>query len=563
MHRSFKLIRRLFLVLGIFSVTTAAGVAAVKLPAIFGDHMVLQQDGKIPVWGTADPGENVKVTIGASQAEGQADANGKWRVDLPPLATNATGQTLTVTGKNTLTFQDVLIGDVWLASGQSNMEFQLREALNAQQAIPQATNPELRLFVVAHQPGIEPKTDIQGSWMVCTPQTATTFSAVAYFFGQNLQQALHRPIGLVGSYWGGTHIETWISFDKLQTVPSAAPTLANVQKQRDAFPKDPAGQAAVMADFNARLLNWRTKIIPDYVAAVKKWQADDAAAKTAGKPEPPHPILSENQPQSPDGEGGEATALFNGMIAPLIPFAMKGVIWYQGESNSENGGGVYSVLLQDLISDWRSRWNEGDFPFLIVQLANFDPGQIDPVDSGAARVREAQFQTVQKDPHTGLAVTLDLGNGNIHPPDKFDMGNRLAATALHVAYGQDVPYAGPSFAGMSFEGAKVRIKFKDVGTGLVVETPPVISNPAPPPPPTHLVGFAIAGADRKWFWADATIDGNQVIVSSPAVSAPVAVRYGWANTILVNLANKEGFPAAPFRTDDWPYVQPPPPPPKK
>jgi sialate O-acetylesterase len=562
MNRSFNSIRHLLLSSVLLSITTAAALADVKLPAIFGDHMVLQQDGKIPVWGTADPGENVKVAIGASQAQTQADANGKWHVELPPLATDATGQTLTVTGKNTLTFQDVLVGDVWLASGQSNMEFQLREALNAQEAVPQATNPQLRLFVVAHQPGIEPKTDIQGSWTVCSPETARTFSAVAYFFGQDLQQALHRPIGLIGSYWGGTHIETWISFDKLQTVPSAAPAIADVQKQRDAFPKDPAAQAAVMADFNARLLDFKTNILPSYVAAVKKWQVDDAAAKAAGQPEPPHPQLSENQPQSPDGEGGQATALFNGMINPLIPFAMKGVIWYQGESNSEGGGGVYSVLLQDMISDWRSRWNEGDFPFLIVQLANFDPGPTDPVDSGEARIREAEFQTVQKVPHTGLAVTIDLGNGNIHPPDKFDMGKRLAATALHLVYGQDVPYAGPSFESMAIEGDKIRIKFKDVGTGLVVEIPPVITNPPQPPPPTHLVGFAIAGADRKWSWADATIEGNDVIVSSPQVSAPVAVRYGWAGTILANLANKEGFPASPFRTDDWPYVQPPPPPKK-
>jgi sialate O-acetylesterase len=495
--------------------------------------------------------------MGASQAETQADANGKWRVDLPPLPTNATGQTMTVNGKNTLTFQDVLIGDVWLASGQSNMELPLTAALNAKDAIPAATNPQIRLFLVKRQPGIIPKSDVEGAWMVCSPDAASPFSAIAYFFGQELQSSLHRPIGLVGSYWGGTFITAWIGFDALKALPVTEPGTEDVQRRIDAFPKDPTAQAATMTDYRAKLLDWQTNVETPYQAAMKQWQQDDAAAKAAGKPEPPQPQRSAPHPNSPDGEAWEYTVLFNGMINPLIPYGIKGVLWYQGESNSDSLPTHYQELLKTLITDWRTRWNQGDFPFLVVQIANAGARAVTPpIDSGWAVVREAEAKTAETLPKVGMAVTMDLGLGDIHPPDKLDVGKRLAATARNVAYGQDVPHLGPSYTGMTVDGNKIHLKFKDIGSGLVIGTPPLISLNAQPQPHPNLIGFAITGADKNWTWANAVIAGDEVIVSSDQVATPVAVRYGWADNVEINLYNKEGFPAVPFRTDNWEFVPP-------
>lgn len=482
--------------------------------------MVLQQDGKIPVWGTADPDENVKVAIDSSSAETVADKDGHWRVDLPALPMNATATTMTVTGKNTLTFQDVLIGDVWLASGQSNMEFPMKEALNGKDAIAKSANPQIRLFLVQRQVGIFPKSDVKGAWVVCGPDSVTNFSAVAYFFGQDIQQTLKRPIGLIGSYWGGTPAEAWTSFEVLKQIPSVALYVAEVQKQRDA----------------AQTAQKESSAQPDS-------SASDQPAKPAATPaDPPYT---------------ESSVLFNGMIAPLIPYGMKGVIWYQGEQNAWSFKN-YATVFQALVTDWRARWGEGNFPFILVQLANFGPRRPEPGDAEWARIREAQLQTMEALPDMGMAVIIDLGMaGNIHPVDKLDVGKRLAAAAKHTAYGQDVPYSGPIYDSMTIDGDKVRIKFRNVGTGLAIGTAPWFSSEYPPPSTTNLVGFAIAGADKNWVWADARIDGDDVVVSSDKVSAPVAVRYGWAANPETNLYNKEGFPASPFRTDSWDFVAPP------
>ena len=550
--------RSLLLVTG-FTLSALGLHADVKMPALFGDHMVLQQDGKIPVWGTADPGEKVTVTVGTDTASGQADATGQWRVDLAAMPTNSTGQTMTVRGKNTLTFQDVLVGEVWLASGQSNMEFSLRGAVNAAEAQPQATNPQIRLFIVKHQPGIDLKHDVTGTWQVCTPDSAAGFSAVAYFFGQELQQKLNRPIGLIGSYWGGTPVQTWMSLETLTSIPDTAKAAAAVQKRRDAFPKDAAAQTAQMADYQAKLTDWQTTIDVPFQAVTKKWQKDTAAAKLAGQPLPPRPVESVNKPLSPDGEGGEPSALFNGMINPLIPYAIKGALWYQGESNAGGWGLGYDVLLSGMINDWRSRWAEGDFPFLVVGLANNGVPYPFPTDAGWAGIRGGQAKVTETVPNTALAEALDLGDGrSIHPVYKLQVGQRLAAAALHVAYGQDIPFAGPRFDSMTIEGNKARIKFKDVASGLAIAAPPVPSKIDPPVSTTELAGFAIAGADKKWVFAKAVIDGKDVVVSSDQVPNPVAVRYGWAQNPQVNFYNKDGFPAVPFRTDDWPPVAPSP-----
>ncbi len=537
--------------------------ADVKLPAIFGDHMVLQQDGKIPVWGTAAPGEEIKVTVGSNSATATAAQDGKWRVDLPSLAASSMPVTLTVAGKNTVTFQDVLVGDVWLASGQSNMEFSTGGVLDAKDVIAAANKPLIRLFHVVNTPGIIPKSDVTGKWELCTPETVPNFSAVAYLFGVELQNKYNRPIGLIESAWGGTPAQTWISLDALKTIPSEAGDVANMQKMVDAFPKDPTGQAAVMADYHAKLDEWQTKVHAPFQALFDKWLPLANAAKAANQPEPPgRPQESAPRPQSPDGEGGQPSVLFNGQIAPLIPYAIKGAIWYQGESNAGGWGDGYDTLLKTLITDWRTRWAEGDFPFLIVQIANNDPRYPFPTDSGWAGVRAGQEKVVQTVPKTGLASTIDLGCAlNIHPPDKQDVAKRLALVAQHVAYGEPVVCNGPTFAKMTTNGSEIRIDYTDIGTGLTIGKSPWYSKEYPPTSTTELVGFAVAGDDKKWQWAKARIDGDGVVVSSDQVPKPVAVRYGWATNPEVNLYNKEGLPAVPFKSDDWPFVAPPGPPP--
>jgi sialate O-acetylesterase len=557
MNRCFNRTHATLLALGFFAAASLAGRADVKMPAIFGDHMVLQQDGKIPVWGWADAGEKVKVSIGPDAVEATTGADGQWRVDLPALPTNPTGLTMTVTGKNTLTFQDVLVGDVWLASGQSNMELKMSQDELTQPAIATATNPQLRLFLVTRAPGIIPKSELQGAWVVCSPATVADFSAVAYFFGQDLQESLKRPIGLIGSYWGGTFIQSWIGIESLRTLPETANGAANVQQRVDAFPKDTAAQKKLMADYKVTLADWQTNVDTPYRAALTKWDQDTAAAKAAGQPLPPQPKESAPHPNSPDGEPWEYTVLFNGMINPLIPYAIKGVLWYQGESNAD-GPEDYGHLLKLLITDWRSRWKQGDFPFLVVQLPSYGPRLPNLLpDANWTRLREGQTRVSHELPNVGLAITLDLGDGNIHPPDKLDVGKRLAAVAKHVAYGQDLVYTGPTYDSMTVEGNKIRVKYHNTGTGLAIGTAPWFTKEYPPPSTTELAGFTIAGADKNWVRAKAVIDGNDVLVSSDQVPSPVAVRYAWETNPETNLYNKEGFPAAPFRSDDWPFVPPP------
>lgn len=577
---SLKIMRYItpLLVLGLSALNISADV---KLPAIFGDHMVLQQDGKIPVWGWADPGEKVTVSIGSDKAETTTGADGKWRVDLAAMPTTSTGVTMTVTGKNTLTFQDVLVGEVWLASGQSNMELKMNAGLvTGKETIAAANNPQMRLFTVKRCADLTPLEDVTGSWKLCTPETVTSISAVAYFFGRELQEKLHRPVGLLESDWGGTAIQSWTSIEGLNSetveVPGLKGGIVNTQKRKDAEPKGTTDRAAAKADYDAKVAAWKKDVDDPFQPVIKKWYADRNAAKKAGLPDPPRPQESANHPNSPLGEAFEYTTLFNGMIAPIIPYAIRGAIWYQGENNAGGNGADYGAMLKTMITDWRTRWNEGDFPFLVVGLANCDARYPFPVDSGWAGVRWGQAQVTDTDttdklatPNTGLAEAIDIGEPhNIHPLDKLDVGKRLAADALAMAYKQNVPYQGPRFAGMKIEGDKLRVTYKDASGGLTIGQPPAdflaalaahrLTTNDPAPPTDKLVGFAIAGADKKWVFADAKIDGNDVILSSPQVPNPVAARYGWANNPQVNLYNKDGFPAVPFRTDDWPFVPPPP-----
>ena len=530
-------------------------LADVRMPAIFGSHMVLEQDIKIPVWGWATAGEAVTVTLGDKTAKTSADANGKWRVDLDPVTTSATPLSLTVTGKNSLKFDDVLVGDVWICSGQSNMAFSMSGAHNAASEIPKADDPQLRLFIVGNKVALETETDVKGEWKVCSPATVGAFSAVGYFFGRELRHTLNRPIGLIGTYWGGMPAQAFTSLSGLQKDPPFTYYIDTYQKIAAAYPKAKEDYPAVMAAYQAKLKEWTDTVAPVYYPILKQWQDAVDQAKKDGQPVPstPKPAPSTPKPQPPalpEGAPSNPTVLYNGMIAPLIPYAIKGAIWYQGESNAGNGL-EYQTLFPRMITDWREKWNQGDFPFLYVQLANFMAAQDQPSEGGWTYLREAQLKTLSL-PNTGMAVTIDIGDtANIHPKDKLDVGLRLAQAAKHVAYKQDVVYSGPIYDSMKIEGNKIRVTFKNTGSGLQMSAPPWTPTGVPAPAPTELTGFAIAVADQNWVWAKAQIDGDSVVVSSDQVPSPVAVRYGWANNPSCNLYNKEGLPASPFRTDDW------------
>jgi sialate O-acetylesterase len=523
--------------------------ADVKMPAIFGDHMLLQQDIKIPVWGWADAGEAVTVSIGNRSGKTVAGADGKWRVNLEPLPSNAAPQTLTVAGKNNLKFEDVLVGDVWVCSGQSNMEFGLGGSHSGREDQPKASDPQIRLFRVPHTDRAEPQADVNAKWEVCTPQTAGGFSAVAYYFAREIKQSLNnRPIGLIGTYWGGTPAQSWVSLSGLQKDPPFTGYIQQSKKDLDYYLANKDAYPQLVADYEAARNKWNAEIKPTYDPILKAWTEEVSKAKAAGLPLPPKPSPSTPEPQaprSPNPTPGHAASLFNGMIAPLIPFAIKGAIWYQGESNAGNAT-EYRTLFPRLISDWREKWGQGDFPFLFVQLAGFGGG---PGKDSYPLLREAQLQTLAL-PNTGMAVAMDIGEEkDIHPKDKKDVGLRLAQAAKSVAYGQNVVLSGPMYDSMKVEGNKIRLTFKHVGSGLTIGAAPW-SPSGPPVPAAELQGFIIAGADNNFVPAKAAIEGNSVVVWSDQVSAPVAVRYGWAGFTALNLYNKEGLPASPFRTDD-------------
>jgi sialate O-acetylesterase len=527
-----------------------SGQAEVKLPAIFSDHMVLQEEATIPVWGKAAAGEKITVTFGNEKAAATAGADGAWRADLPALPAGTPPGTLVVTGQNALTFNDVLVGDVWLCSGQSNMEFQVGKAANANEAVPAATDNQIRLFHVPNTVAIAPRDDVKAKWLVCTPQTVASFTAVGYFFGEHLRSEIKRPIGLIDSCVGGTPAESWTDLATLKANPTLEHYADSFAKLAAQFPGGDTEFATKAAAYEEAVRNMReaNKTDPTYQAALTQWQQAAAQAKAAGQPAPPQPRAP--APPSLGVPQTAPTVLFDGMIAPLIPFAIKGAIWYQGESNASSPAKAaeYATLFPAMITDWRGLWKEGDFPFVFVQLANFQSGT-----APWPEIREAQLETLRL-PKTGMAVAIDIGTGgNIHPPDKDDVGRRLALAALHVAYGEKLVYTGPIYQGMQVEGGAIRISFApdSVGGGLTIGTAPWTDPKAAPLSTTSLEGFQIAGADKKWAPAKAKIEGSAVVVSSPEVTSPVAVRYGWATDPRCNLYNKEGLPASPFRTDDW------------
>jgi len=500
--------------LGIFQPLTVK--ADVKMPALFSDHMVLQRDMLVPVWGWADAGEAVTVTIAGQSKSAKADASGQWMIKLDKLASGGP-IVMVVKGKNTITIQDILVGEVWLASGQSNMAMAVAASNNAKQEIADAKFPGIRTFMVPRVAAETPQKECGGKWVVCSPVSAGSFSATAYFFGRELHQSLGTPVGLINSSYGGTTIEAWTSMPPQEGVKKFEPVFSPWAKKLS-VPYDPE---KAYAQYEKQLAAWK-------VAAEKR--------KAEGKPEgsppqkPVHPRQHQNYPAN----------LFNGMIAPLIPYAIRGGIWYQGEGNCHLPvSKLYADQLPLMIKDWRTRWGQGDFPFAWVQLPFYKQQSQEPTAvSGWANVREAMLNSLAV-PNSGMAITIDTGDANnIHPADKQPVGHRLALWAKARVYGEKISYSGPLPAGHKIAGGKAVLSFKHADGGLKVKG-------------GELKGFTIAGADKKWHWATAHIDGETVVVSSPDVAAPVAVRYAWADYPECNLFNGADLPASPFRTDDW------------
>jgi sialate O-acetylesterase len=662
--------------------------ADVKLPAIISDHMVLEKTAKVPIWGKADPGEEVTVTLDGQTVKTQAGDDGKWKVTLD-LSNSGPGPfTLTVQGKNKVTVDDVVVGEVWVASGQSNMEWVLKNTTGAEQEAAQSANPLLRQFLVKKAASPTPLEDCEGKWTIAGPETTPSFTAVGYYFAKKLQNELKVPVGLIHTSWGGTPSEAWTSLEGIDSVPDLKATKEaqfkyikeypelrkkwvedfgawlKANDREDKAPQEVAAFAVPSTDNSGP--TWTTVNLPGEISLPQKdasqvpgaiWvrQTFDVPAEKAnaalgldlgaidgfdsvywnGKlihqttlqgyagtgfsrrgenyrvpadlvkagpntlairvftptgtvkfsnvprvsgitpsgdwqaaTEYTLPALTAKQleslPKTPNAlrsPQGTASHLFNGMINPILPYAISGVIWYQGESNAGRAY-QYRTAFPLLITDWRRAWGQGDFPFYFCQLANYQPKKDTPGESSWAELREAQSLALSL-PKTGQAVLIDIGEaGDIHPRNKKDVGERLARIALANDYGRDIPFSGPVYDGMKIEGNKVRISFKHTEGGLVAKpvppthdvmtrenkTAPTVRNS----PNSELEGFAICGEDRQWVWADARIDGDTVVVWSDKVAAPVAVRYGWAENPTVNLYNGAGLPASPFRTDDFP-----------
>lgn len=653
----------------------ALTMANVSMPAIFGTDMVLQRGRPVPVWGKAAPGEAVTVKLADQTKRTQADAKGNWRVDLDTMKAGGPFS-MTVTGKNTLTFSNVMIGEVWICSGQSNMEWPLHLIRDGEKEIAAANNPQLRLAKIRNASELAPAYNCTAKWRICSPKVARHFSAVAYFYGQDLQKNLGVAVGLIVAAWGGTPIEAWMPEESLLPVPSIAGRFSNLTNWRqntqtllDEFHKkharyhksrialiareDEFAKAQKLADIKLPEGNWKKMELPGnwetrglkghdglvwfqkeitvpdawagkdlelnlgaidevdvtwfngmkvgnrgsfkhninhfwiqprwnqprkYIVPGKQVKAGkntitiavfdqvghgglwgqpaakmfvclkDNAAKASHKPIslagrwqykkdlelvarplpcPHHPTLV-------------PTVLYNGMINPVVPYAIRGAIWYQGESNVWRAC-QYRQLMPALISSWREKWGQGDFPFIQTQLANFLPRKPQPGPSVWAELREAQSLATKILPNSELAVTIDIGEThNIHPNNKRDVGKRLALVAKRIAYGMDVVDSGPRYDSMNIVGNKAYIKFKHA-TGLT-------SRGKEPK------GFAIAGKDQKFVWAKAAIKGDTIMVWSDKINHPVAVRYGWAANPEVNIYNQANLPAEPFRTDNWPVI---------
>ena len=493
--------------------------ADVQLPGIFGDHMVLQRDRQLPVWGWASPGEQVTVQMdNQSPASATADASGKWRIELPALPAGGP-HTFTVKGRNTIALKDVLIGEIWLCSGQSNMEWIVRNCDNADKEMAAADLPEIRHIKVPLKPASVPQDDFKADWQVCQPDTVGNFTAAGFFMARKLQQELKVPIGLINSSWGGTRIEPWTPVSGFADVPAL---------------KDIHHQVLKTLPDNAEY----QKRLKAHVAAVEKWTADTKVALAKQQPVSATPAFPEEL--KPLTSHQSPTTLYNAMIHPFLGFPFRGAIWYQGESNHGEGA-LYTEKMKALIQGWRGIWKQGDFPFLFVQIAPYKYGAETP--DVLPTFWEAQSAATAI-PNTGMVVTTDVGNVNdIHPRNKQAVGLRLALLALKDTYGKsDVIATGPTFKSLSPEGNTLRVRFDNIGTGLKSRDG------------KHLTWFEVIGEGSDFEKAEAKIDGDSVVLSSPKVKDPVAMRFGWHKEAEPNLANSAGLPAAPFRAGKVPVL---------
>ena len=479
--------------------------ADVTLPAVLAEHMVLQRGLPVHIWGTADPGESVAVEFRGQTRGTVADELGGWSVYLAPVEAGGPFE-LTVKGRNTIALSDVLVGDVWVASGQSNMEMRVQSTANAQAEIAAANFPRMRLFQALDKVSDYPLEDIAArTWAPASPETAAKFSAVAFYFGRAIQQRIDVPMGLIETDWGGTPAEAWTSLHSLSADAALMPVFSEWSRMNDP-------RATVLLERRKQDLEW------ERAAA----QAKSEGRTPSGRPWQPN-----------EGNSWMPAGLFNAMIAPLTRFPIRGAIWYQGESNAgAERAPLYARLFQTMIRDWRRAWGQGDFPFLFVQLANYEtsPQNMWP------EVREAQLEALSL-ANTGMAVTIDIGMPkNIHPVNKQDVGLRLALAARAIAYGEKIEYSGPLYRQTTPEGDRLRVWFDHAAGGLKSKG-------------KEVTGFEIAGLDRKFSPAQARIDGSTVVVWSAPVPAPAYVRYGWANNPECDLYNSDDLPASPFRSE--------------
>jgi sialate O-acetylesterase len=675
------------ILLGVCVGLTGTAKGDVSLPPFFSDHAVLQKSDRVPIWGKASPGEAITVTLDKATAAATTDHDGKWTAQLNLQSEGAGPFNLVVQGKNTLTVSDILVGEVWVCGGQSNMQFALSQAANAKEEIASSANPQLRQFKVDYRASPVPLDSdaVRGKWVVAGPTTSGAFTAVGYFFAKQIQKTLNVPVGLINDNWGGTCIEAWISEQGFDAAPELKAEAQKADQDRkatddyavqyEAWQKQshrqdhPGADPQTFAAPSITTSDWKSVTLPgpfagaglpdagaiwvrktvtvppemagkkidirlvdirdyaqvywdgnligssgvgeaehpysiyasahvpagDHILAVRVfdpsagagilpvtpgsgadvrfvvgsipvggvWQAkpefelpplDDAAKGSL----PQRPVTVPMQPQN------VASFNFNGMIHPILPYAIQGVLWYQGESNW-NHGYEYRTAFSLLIKDWRAQWGRGDFPFYFCQIASYDGAPKIPGNAWTPEVREAQSMALSL-PNTGEAILIDIGeDGNIHPADKLDVGDRLARIALANTYGKkDVVFSGPVYDTMTVENDKIRLHFLHCEGGLVAkllpaEYKPISQLPATVPlvrnsPNSELEGFAICGDDHVWKWADAKIDGEYVVVSSPDVPKPVAVRYAWSNYPYCNLYNGAGLPAGSFRTDDLPLL---------
>ena len=496
-------LRALILFILVLIILQAGAFADATLPSLLADHMVLQRGLPVHVWGMAAPQENVSVTFRGETKNTTADELGRWSLYLSPGEAGGPFQML-VKAANQITLNDVLVGDVWVASGQSNMELPMTELNNAAAEIAAAQYPKIRIFRVEHRPSDFPTSNVDAkTWVACTPQSVADSSAVAYYFARDLYQKMNVPLGLIETFWGGTPAESWTSLHAL------------------------SADAALMPVFAARsqMIKEQESTLLRQAQEERNYQQAVAQAKAEGKPEPGRSWHADFAAWAP-------AALFNGMIAPLTRFAIRGVIWYQGEANGGETANLYGRQLRTLINDWRTAWDEGECPFLLVQLANWTTGP----DGRWPEVRDGQRQALALK-NTGMAVTIDIGDAvDIHPKNKRDVGLRLALAARAIAYGEKIEWSGPLYRQLTREEHALRVWF-DHAEGLTAKDGAV-------------AGFEIAGADGKYVAAEGRIDGTSVILSSATVPEPVSVRYAWAANPTCNLYNREGLPASPFRAPE-------------